>query len=56
MLARNLIDLFYAYGLGNKIIIYVKDEGSNLNILTSPLKFVVKCDFRFGKKLLGNLF
>jgi hypothetical protein len=30
-LARNLIHLLDAYGLKNKIITYVKDEGSNLN-------------------------
>jgi hypothetical protein len=43
-LAKNLIELFNAYGLRNKIITYVKDEGSNLNILTNALKFVVKCE------------
>ncbi len=43
-LARNLIDLLDAYGLRNKIITYVKDEGSNLNTLTNALKFVVKCE------------
>jgi hypothetical protein len=43
-LAKNLIELFNAYGLRNKIIAYVKDEGSNLNILTNALKFVVKCE------------
>jgi hypothetical protein len=43
-LAKNFIDLFDAYGLKNKIITYVKGEGSNLNTLTSVLKFVVKCE------------
>ncbi len=43
-LARNLIDVLDAYGLRNKIIAYVKDEGSNLNTLTSALKFVIKCE------------
>jgi hypothetical protein len=38
------IDLLDAYGLRNNIIIYVKDEGSNLNTLTNALKFVVKCE------------
>jgi hypothetical protein len=28
-LARNLIELLDAYGLRNKIVAYVKDEGSN---------------------------
>jgi len=51
------IDLLDAYGLRNKIIIYVKDEGSNLNTLTNALKFVVKCEtFKFRRKLLGILF
>jgi hypothetical protein len=44
VLAKNLIDLLDAYGLRNKIIAYVKDEGSNLNTLTSALNFVVKCE------------
>jgi hypothetical protein len=43
-LARNLIELLDAYSLRNKIITYVKDEGSNLNTLTNVLKFVVKCE------------
>jgi hypothetical protein len=41
VLAKNLIELLDAYGLKNKIIAYVKDEGSNLNTLTNTLKFVV---------------
>jgi hypothetical protein len=28
----------------NKIITYVKDEGSNLNTLTNVLNFVAKCE------------
>ncbi len=43
-LARNLIDLLDIYGLKNKIITYVKDEGSTLNTLTITLKFIVKCE------------
>jgi len=43
-LAKNLINFLDAYGLRNKIIAYVKDEGSNLYILTNVLKFVVKCE------------
>jgi hypothetical protein len=31
VLVKNLIDILNAYGLRNKIIAYVKDEGSNLN-------------------------
>jgi hypothetical protein len=45
MLAKNLIDLLDAYGLKNKIITYLKDEGSNLNTLTiCALKPIVKCE------------
>ncbi len=43
-LAINLIDLLDIYGLKNKILTYVKNEGSNLNTLTSALKFVVICE------------
>jgi hypothetical protein len=43
-LARNHIDLLDEYGLRKKIITYVKDEGSNLNALTSALNFVVNCE------------
>jgi hypothetical protein len=39
-----LLNFLNAYGLKNKIIAYVKDEGSNLNTLTNALKFVVKCE------------
>ncbi len=43
-LANNLTKLFDQYGLRNKIIAYVKDEGSNLNIMTIALKYVLKCE------------
>jgi hypothetical protein len=33
-LANNLTNLLDQYGLRNKIIAYVKDEGSNLNTMT----------------------
>jgi hypothetical protein len=38
-----LTKLFEQYGL-KKIIAYVKDEGSNLNIVTITLKSIVKCE------------
>ncbi len=45
MLAKNLINLFDAYGLKNKVITYLKDEGSNLNTLTNcALKPIDKCE------------
>jgi hypothetical protein len=40
-LVRSLIELLDKYGLRNKIIAYVKDEGSNLNAMTIALKAVV---------------
>ncbi len=43
-LSNNLTKLFDQYGLRNKIIVYVKNEGSNLNTMTIALKFVVKCE------------
>ncbi len=39
-LVKNFINFLDAYGLKNQIITYVKDQCSNLNTLTSPLKFV----------------
>jgi len=42
VLAKNLIKRLNVYGLRNKIITYVKDEGSNLITLTNVLKFIVK--------------
>jgi hypothetical protein len=32
------------YKLKQKIVAYVKDEGFNLNIMTTTLKSVVSCD------------
>jgi hypothetical protein len=43
-LAKDLTKLFGKYDLRKKVITYVKDEGSNLNIMTIDLKFVVSCD------------
>jgi hypothetical protein len=43
-LTRNLIDLLNVYGLKNKIIMHVKNKGSNLNTLISALIFFVICE------------
>ncbi len=43
-LTNNLTKLFDQYGLRNKIIAYVKDDGSNLNIMTIALKSVTNCE------------
>jgi hypothetical protein len=55
MLATNLIELLDAYRLRNKIIAYVKDEGSNLNTLTNALKFVIKCETLVWNKAFKEL-
>ncbi len=41
---KKLIELFDGYALKRKIVLYVKDEGSNLNIMTIALKLVISCD------------
>jgi len=43
-LVNNLTKLLDQYGLRNKNIAYVNDEGSNLNTMTIALKFVMKCE------------
>jgi hypothetical protein len=39
-----LKELLDSYGLNKKIIAYVKDEGTNLNSITTDLEFVVNCE------------
>jgi hypothetical protein len=46
-LARSLTKLLDKYGLRKNIIAYVKDEGSNINVMTIALKVVVNCEY-FG--------
>jgi hypothetical protein len=43
-LSNNSTKLFDQYGLRNKIIAYVKGEGSNLNNMMIALKSFVKCE------------
>jgi hypothetical protein len=43
-LGKKLIELLDSYALRRKIIAYVKDEGSNLNTMTTTLKSIVSCD------------
>jgi hypothetical protein len=43
-LTNNVTKLFIQYGLKNKIITYVKDEGSNINTMTIVLKTIIKCE------------
>jgi len=52
-----LIKLLDQYGLRNKIITYVKNEGFNFNITIIALKFVVKCEvFHLDEILQGICF
>ncbi len=44
VLAKNVITLLDEYGFLKKIVVYVKDEGANLNLSTMTLKFVVSCE------------
>jgi phosphoheptose isomerase len=46
-LARSLTKLLEKYGLRKKIIVCVKNEGSNLNAMTIALKIVVNYEY-FG--------
>ncbi len=43
-LAKKLIELLDSYMLGEKLIGYVRDEGFNLNNMTTTLKSIVSCD------------
>jgi hypothetical protein len=43
-LAKKLIELLENYEMRRKNIIYMKDEGSNLNTMTIALKSIVSCD------------
>jgi len=45
-LVNNLTKLLDQYGLRNKSIAYVNDEGSNLNTMTIALKFVTNFQWR----------
>lgn len=42
-LAESVKGLLKSFGLTNKILAYVKDEGANLNTLVVTLCFVVSC-------------
>ncbi len=56
-LVKNLTKLLDKYGLREKIITYVKDEGSNLNAMTGALKFVVNCEaFGLEENFQGTCF
>jgi hypothetical protein len=41
---KYLTNHFYHYNLWKNIILYVKDEGSNLNVTIITLNFIVSCE------------
>jgi hypothetical protein len=41
-LAKILIEILNNYALRKKIVVYVKDEGSNMNTMIATLKSVVR--------------
>jgi hypothetical protein len=43
-LVKKSTKLLDNYALRRKIIVYVKDEGSNLNSMTTTLKSIISCD------------
>jgi hypothetical protein len=43
-LAKKLIELLDSYALRRKIITYVKNEGFNMNTMTTTLKSIISCD------------
>jgi hypothetical protein len=56
-LVNNLTSLFDQYGLRRRIILYVKDEGSNLNAMTITLKSIMKCEaFGLDENFQGTFF
>jgi hypothetical protein len=60
-LPRSLTKLLDKYGLRNKIISYVKDEGSNFNAMITSLKAIVNYEFlgleeSFQGTCIGHVF
>jgi hypothetical protein len=43
-LAISLQDLLEQYGLTKNIVVYVKNEGANLNTMTTALKLIINCE------------
>ncbi len=60
-LAKNLSKLMDSYNLRKKIIVYVTDEGANLNAMTMALKIIVNYDIlgleeSFNGTCFGHVF
>jgi hypothetical protein len=49
-LVRSLQNLLKQYGLTKKIFVYVKDEGANLNTMTTTLKSIISCETLYMMK------
>jgi hypothetical protein len=43
-LAKSLTELLDKYDLRKKIIAYVKDEGSNFNVMIGAMRSIVNCE------------
>jgi hypothetical protein len=54
-LAKKLTELLDSYALRRKIIIHVKDEGSNLNTMTIALKSIIGCDMLGLEKKIQSI-
>jgi uncharacterized protein with NAD-binding domain and iron-sulfur cluster len=56
-MARKLIELLDQYDFKKKIVAYVKDEGANLNAMTTTYKFVVDYEvFGMEENFQGTCF
>ncbi len=60
-MAKKLTKLLDNYALKKNFIAYVKDEGSNLNTMTTTLKSIVSCDMlgleeNFQDTYFGHVF
>ncbi len=44
-LAKSLTKLLDKYGFRKKIIVYVKDEVSNIKAMTNALKSTINCEY-----------
>ncbi len=56
-MVKSLTKLLDKYGLRKKVIVYIKDEGSNINAMTSVLKSIVNCEsFGLEQSFQGTRF
>ncbi len=51
-----MTELFDKYGIRKKIIVFVKDEGSNLNAMIVALKVVINFESGLEENFLGTCF